>query len=427
MKFIIKKSKGKQNNTTNSLASSVITITILLVPFFSQYASNIPGISLGDIIIGIAMIVALFSSRFKIILGKIKYFILIWGFGGITTLITMIVQRQVNIDVITRYMRFSFYVIAVILAIQLINKERAIHYLKIFCALLASYIILQTLVYYTTGIMLPFKILNIPWMSGSLMNNEYALYIATKYYYRPSGIFIEPGYAAQYLLMGFAFSLYGSDENKKVDIKLAILIFLGLLLSTSSQGVFIGIILIVYKIIDRLKSNNANTQKGWNIVIVIFMAIVLLLVFQTDMVQSSLNKITEEVRGGSSASVRLYRGFAVFLKLPTLFKLIGVGHGNLGNFVLRNDIYTKYDPEIMTLEFAEYANGFSLILLYYGIFIAMAFMYFLYRTYKNSTGAFRMLVIIQVILAFVSGAFVDSSIVTFFPLIFMECTYKSKT
>jgi hypothetical protein len=66
------------------------------------------------------------------------------------------------------------------------------------------------------GIILPFKILPIP--LGRDISLAHIALNASKYYLRPLGIFVEPGYAAQFLLPGLALSLFGWMKKEKADI-----------------------------------------------------------------------------------------------------------------------------------------------------------------------------------------------------------------
>ncbi len=140
---------------------------------------------------------------------------------------------------------------------------------------------------------------------------------------------------------------------------------------------------------------------------------------QSTIIQTAFNKvITGRFRSGSSVAFRIYRGFAVFQKLPVLFKIIGVGHGNLGNFVIENSIVTKYDPSLMTETAADYASSASVALLYYGIIGFLLLGYIYWHFLKNTKYAFRLISICEIIMSFVAGGLFGIKMVFYFSLIY---------
>ncbi|MBC2726056.1 hypothetical protein [Desulfosporosinus sp.] len=394
------------------------TFAIILSPFLKQYTSLLPGVTLGDVTLGISCLFLLLSLRFNNITKKIIPLLLLWLFGTFVTLCSVFIQQELTFEIATRFIRYSFYVFLVLIASNNFNLKYALKIYRVLCILTSTYIIVQVIIYNSAGMILPYKLLPIPWASGNTFGSDYVISIAQKYYYRPSGIFIEPGYAAQFLLPGLSFSLFGWMKLQKVDIKGTLIIFTALTLSTSSQGIFIGVSILGLYVLSFIRTNENYYNLLKKLVIMSVSVVVLIFFLKLDVVQSSINKVTGEIRGGSSVSLRIFRGIAVYKELPILFKIVGVGHGNLGNYVMRNGISTQYDPAIITPATADYANGVSTVLLYYGIFGFFLLVNLYWSFLRNTNNAFRLIAITQIILTLVEGAFFDVSIVFYFSFVY---------
>jgi hypothetical protein len=280
------------------------------------------------------------------------------------------------------------------------------------------YIIAQVLLYTVSGIILPFKILPISWYSGKQVDIDKVANFASAFYYRPSGIFIEPGFAAQFLLPGFVLSLYGWISGKVCRYKEAILILVALVLTTSTQAILIGAVLLAVFAIPKLMKQFKNSKRFVKVGIVMCALILCAVILNLEITQITISKLTEATRGGSSVSMRLYRGMAVFMQLPFLFKVLGIGHGNLGQFVMDRGIRTIYDPAIITPATADYANGMSTVALFYGV-IGLGLLFLLYLDFlRHTKDAFRLIALAFILLSLVSNVFFDISIVFYFSLIY---------
>jgi hypothetical protein len=270
--------------------------------------------------------------------------------------------------------------------------------------------------YNISGVILPFKILPFPLWSN--IDIEYMLKFASKYYFRPSGVFVEPGYAAQFLLPSLAFSLFGWLNKETIDIKSVVLIFAAMVLTTSSQGIFLGVFVIGAFLIYRIRKNKSCTGLYEKLLLVVIILILLITFFNLDYIQLAINKVTGEVRAGSSFALRVYRGFAVFVQLPVIYKIIGVGHGNIGNFVLDNAIVTKYDSAKITLDIADYTSGLSTVLLSYGGIGFLMLLALYVSLVHNTKGAFKLISITFIAVAFVANILFSILIVFYLSLIY---------
>lgn len=390
-----------QNSTTTS---KLFTLAIILSPILEQYIPiiPIPGVRLGDLVLGVSCVLLLLTSKLDFSVQKVKPLVLFWFFGATVSFFSFLIQQELNFEIISRLIRYSFYVFLVLVSSKYFQLKYALRIFKFLCIIISLYIIAQVIIWNVFGFILPFKILPIP--LGRNISLEDITLVASKYYLRAPGIFVEPGYAAQFLLPGLALSLFGWLKTEKADIKTTMLIFSALILSTSSLGIFLGALAIGIYFVMVIVSNKSYAGLFRIFIIIPIIIVIVVLLLNLDIIQISINKVTGEVRAGGSVALRIYRGYAIFFQLPLLYKLIGVGHGNLGNFVIENSVITKYDSNNMTSIAADYVNGISAVGLYYGI-IGIVILFYLYiNIVKKTKGVFRLIAIIYIALNLVEGA-----------------------
>lgn len=104
-------------------------------------------------------------------------------------------------------------------------------------------IIVQTILYYTLHYY--WSVIPLSWFKPELQEG----YASLKYsqtsvigLFRPSAFFLEPSHFSQYSLVGLAFCLF---DNTLPSVKKAVIIALGLVLSTSGIGIVYGAVLFV--------------------------------------------------------------------------------------------------------------------------------------------------------------------------------------
>ena len=400
--------------------SSFFALVIALSPILGQYASMIPGVSLADIFLGASCIILLLLNRkYKIDKSKAKLLILFWFYAVFISMFSFFVQQNLSLLVLTRIIRTSFFIFVILLTHKNVNQKLLIKIYKIISLVAAGYIIAQFVVYNLSGILLPFKLLPMPWMDGRVFGINEALGWAERWYLRPSAFFLEPGYAAQYLFPALVFALFGwANEKRKMDVKSVILIFTALILTTSSQGIYIGVIILFLYFMLTVKKKYSYITVIKNIILSVAFFISSFIFINSNVFQRSMNYIIGNTTAGGSTAFRVLRGPAVFIEIPPLYNFIGVGHGNIGEFVFRNNISTSYDPLVMTLVGADYVNGISTVLLYYGIGGLFLWLWFMYALFRGTNVVGKLILIAFFILMFVSGTFISYNTILYFALIY---------
>lgn len=381
--------------------------SIVLSLFFDQYNSIIPGITLGELILVLACCIVSIKNSFKIYVRRTRSVVSFFILGIVLTVVSIMISdceflAVSSTKIITRWIRYMSYIFGmVVMCDNFYKKDLSMKLYQNVCLVISLYTILQTVLYFGVGYILPTKILPLPFAMER--DADFIVNLAHNYYFRAFGPFVEPSLLAKFLLPGFALSLSGWGKAKNNDFGMVILIFVAISCSTSVQGIVICMISFIIYIIY-VKDIKWTLLKKVIGIVCFFMIIVLLMrygILETPL--DRVSSISIKDSQGDSGGMRLFRGYAVWLKLPILYKLIGIGYGNVANFVIQNNIITVFDSVFSnSVAEADYVNGMSLLLLSSGgLGLPFILKWFIY-TWKNVSFTSRIL-IIQLILLMASG------------------------
>lgn len=406
-------------NKSNPLVN-IFSILIILCSFLHQYESPLPGMTLGEfLIILVIVIITLIYPRLVIstsinLLSKIFFFFLLLSF------LSIILQGSYRLFIVTRWIRYSSYILMVLISSRFFSYTYAIKLYKYFCLFVSIYIILQYVLYLSLNVYLPIKILPIPW--GRLHDTQELLERSIRSYFRGYGIFAEPGYSAKFLLPGLALSLFGWTDKRKVDYFPMVLISLAIILTTSVQGILVGLITIAFFSIELLIKSRKNINiLLFGVMIAVTLLSLVYLSSSLGLTDVSFRRIqTISIDSTGSTGIRIFRGFAIFGQLPLLFKIIGVGLGNTSFFVLRNGIQTIYDSSSFTDTALGYTSGISGILVESGVIGFIFFLYWFFKTRRGLSTLQRIILYQFIILLFGGGSLL--SMTTVFYLSFLTKT-----
>lgn len=418
-------------------SSNLLTICIILSVFLHSYRVGIPGVSLGELLLIVACLTILIQTKFSITVTKIDPLVLFFITGLLTTTISLLIQQPsynhvALYELVSRFVRYFAYILFVILAAKYFNFGFALKYYRIFCIILSVYILFQFAMYYGFHIMLPIKILPLEWQRINEL--ESILSDMDTGYFRAYGVFMEPAYAANFLLPGFAFALFGWIKKHNTDYKALFLISIAIILTTSLQGILVAVatafIYVIWIILPH-KVKPVSLREILGVFIIIFVlaiAFVALNIFGVlDIALVRLGNIYSTlVEGGSgSIALRLFRGWSVFIALPLLFKLIGTGYGNIANFVDEYDITTKYDSYAQTITAMESTDGVSSILIFTGVIGFIIFCKWIIILF-NKVNVVSRIILLQFILLLLSGTAFFSLTMVFY-MGFVYAGSKRKT
>lgn len=392
-----------------TLEKSIIPFGFVISFFLMDYNSFIRGIKLSELILIIVTAVLLFRNRVIQIEGTKKVIILMYVVALVCTLIPFGMYNfdtslASKIEVCSRVIRYLGYVIFIVVGMDVSKKEKTLDIFRVMTLILAIYMILQFVFYYLAGIILPIKI--IPWLTwGRDSSIEYLQSVFSAGYFRSYGIMAEPGYALTLLLPTFA--LYLTEKELKGRYFGLIVLSIAIMTTISVQAIIIMAVTILYGFACELFDDRMYVKPltilailgGGIVIILILSSGVLLPVFQRIFAIGTIGKSG----GNGSTAVRLFRGFAIYSKLPLGAKLFGVGLGNVGNAVRTFGITTQYDAIQSTELDIECTNGIAGLLIMSGMIGLVIYIVLVIRLFCNSSRISR-LIVIQWLLFLLAGS-----------------------
>lgn len=196
---------------------------------------------------------------------------------------------------------------------------------------------------------------------------------------RISSVFAEPSHFAVYVIPALLLYLFNRTKQKLVVLKIVI-ISIGVLLSTSSNGIIVmGLVYLAF-IFKRYFTK-------LRFVHIVFGATILVGSFFLISKSQYINDVTyglftvKEGRSESKAEIRIYRGFKLYSELSSDSKIFGVGWRDSRQYCINRQplLYSEY-----YMENFEYFNSIAGILIYSGLIGFILFFLFLFALFKQA-------------------------------------------
>ena len=360
---------------TNNKLNSFQYYCIFLMPSLAQY--SILGGKLDLDVIALLIVVLLMVkdnggkariSRNNKLTRYILYTVLIVSFNILLS--HLYVTRM---EIILRSGRYCLYlVIAGMMLPEHVEYEEAVCiYRKVVFAAL-FYIILQYIVYLTTGFILPKKI-------GMSLRN----FIGRA---RLSSFYSEPADMAYSLVPFICCALFGPQYRQKDSRFLdALLISFAIILSTSSQGTVVVLLLWGLRVLTGITKRRFNKNE---LILLVILVLIALVMSRFSLFDYSLSRLTGGTR--STAWAARSGGYTVFSNQGLISKFFGVGYGNY--------------PSVNTFRYNTYGNyiNFSSLsesLFTQGIFGTFLFFLFFFYSARNGNTVQRALIIAIAVLS----------------------------
>lgn len=397
------------NSTTRAGTARVIyTWIIVLLPNIAIYSSGLPGMNLGEVVLVMFLAHALItpgrtrtSENTARRLNPLIFYILV-----ISTAALLLDDEAQPTEVIPRIVRIVFYLAVVgVASWRYFDPILAGDIIPLVGGLNSAYLILQSVVYDRTGVALSGRLPSLP-----LYTSGYATRDLTTFYkelfYRPYGFFLEPAHYSQYALIALALVMF-RWKLRASSVLLAALLTLGIVLSTSGQGLLISATLwVVY--IGSL-SFISRGPKG----LVSMGAVTLLLIALLPRVMTSTvvqNTVSRFSAGADSAAVSgRSQGFELVLSQESVIRgLLGVGWGN-----------TPEGIWFSSIAYVAYTLGILGLLLVLALFVRQ----FLHARESYS----RALCLVCLLLAASSEILIDYWSVLVFSLLFFEADHRKQS
>lgn len=406
--YSIQYNKLSMKKTINFLVS----VTIILVPILYQYASPLSFLSMGDFLILIFSSLAMFYDF--ILHKKINYIPKLGLIVGILLLQNMF-SSVINVSyyswssAITMILKMVMYLIVVNVSYNHFDLKMVYKLYKYICYIFCIYLFIQFLYYKLKGGYLPICV-NYNWLFlwEKRTSNLSYYYHGIYYKYRPSSLFLEPGYYVFYE-MPFLYLLLIKEKN----ILMSIIITISFVISTSGAGVLLSLagwtIFFIYNSV-KFKKNRIYTKKIVLLFIVVFLSFIIYVIISNYNYMKYFN----------SFNTRFLRGFVVFSKFTLGMKIFGAGINNVENYMNVYSIKTLFDEtnlnfgSTFTKSFMEFGVIGIIILLFSVIYyyhklikgkskIIFSFfvLFFLYMFFEDMLFIFRMVYIMSFLMYFI--------------------------
>lgn len=238
-------------------------------------------------------------------------------FGAIIPLLFFQLYKMVDHGASGGKILYGFFMLMIFTAVAYgcINIKCFVKYAAVISVTAGILLILQYICFY----LLHFHLQLVPsslllpessaWISG-VQTGLYGLRGVKNGFYRPSAFFLEPSHLFIYTFPTLCILLLSPNMNKK-RIRMAILISIGMILSTSGMGVVIAIgVWIVYFALYRSncgKENVANLKNlfsGKNVLMLVaIVAVLIFAYFRVEVFRSMISRIFSSGSAGGSTAI----------------------------------------------------------------------------------------------------------------------------
>ncbi|WP_214891643.1 hypothetical protein [Exiguobacterium sp. s142] len=404
------------------------TFFICILPLIHHYSSPLPNITLGEI--GLLAFTGLALVKFFVSQSKFNeplYLMFVCSMIFVSLLTVFFQYPSYNFSAVASlFMRLFFYLVLItITARYYFDAKMAIKIYMTIAIGVSSYLYVQIFSFYVLGQVAPSVTSLIP-----LYNNPaYEMINFERVYahlFRPQSIFLEPGVFAQYLFPAVILSLFKfGSQTDSINYKRAVFFSITLVATLSAQAMFITILIWLIWLTSQLKTMNVRKVTLISSSLIVFLITFSILITTNESFHKATIGRFIEGTTYDSTEVRVYRGFQVYNELDPLFKVIGVGFGNITEFVTSNNITTESDLYGVTSTGEkqynyEYMNSIAYILVTGGILSFVIFVLFLSSIFKKSKDFSFVALIVLIIMCFYGGILISPTWIIFMTFIFGE-------
>lgn len=313
-----------------SNATNYYSFFIALFPILCIYDSRLPGLTAGDVCLGIFLFYAVVSKSEITRKTKASQTLLLLMFYYFTMmLLSVFFQIYAPMtDMLVRLIRFVFYIFCVLfVSNRFFSYELASKWVVRISLLASIYILTQYILYYGFSYVLSGYIKILPiYLKEYADKDYYNMY--NLLFFRPTSFFLEPAQYSQYAVVGLCVSLFTAIGRKYKSILTSIVISAGIIFSTSMQGILCTVALwLVWGV--SLYYRERNIKKfSVSILAIISISSILLVAYNTEVVQNAIARFGST--NNSAVSARL-GGFTSIENLNGVFRYIGFGFGQVPN------------------------------------------------------------------------------------------------
>ena len=326
---VLYKSSAKQVNNLITFKKAY-SIFLALFPIISIYGFGVKGITLGDFFLIAFSIVAFLKYDFDRLEKKnISVLLFIIYIISVGLFMGVVAEKVQFSKILIRTIRLSFYLLIIIfMSKRFLDVEIFKKSIIIVSILATIYILIQYVLYYGFGIILNGHVSFVP-----VYVDEYSQINYEEFYnlmYRPPSFFLEPAHCARYLVVGLIILLFETKKQYKI---MAFFVSVGIILTTSGQGLACLILIwTLYIIYALFISTYKNVKTVGIICFIIVFALISYLTFNggNEIINRTMGRLFSEetlnISDGSAFGARLKNFYYVFDR-EFIYIIFGCGYG----------------------------------------------------------------------------------------------------
>ncbi len=375
-------------NFVNTRKSNVLAIMIALFMATDIYFLPVSSfaLSVGEVSLIIVLVwITVSYDRVRVYQNPF-----LWLFAAYSVLSSLIVSAlyEVNLSsVLSRIIRDSFYWILIYMyGYSFVDLDDLKKWVRKICIALSIFILIQEIVFFTTGYLVPGFLLNArvtPSETGITIYQHLYILAQRNGYLKAPGFLSESAHCAQMLMIG-AIALFDFEEglSRKKLLTIALFSLASIMSFSASSVIYIVFVwgIIIFFLIKAGKTKYAATALS---VLLMGAFVFVLFILQTG---SDLNSVLGRLTSASSVDsadrssyLRLYKGFEYYANLPFNLQIFGIGFGNYSQM---KGLYQGVMSEYME---GEYMNTISYILVSSGIIGFTLFASFIWQMFVSTS------------------------------------------
>lgn len=346
----------------------------------------------------------------RFIRGPLIWVLMFCAYGIICSVFGMILINGSARDIGVRVIREAFYYIIIFgLGIVLFDYE---YFKKIVSKLvmaLAFFVLVQTIVYFLTGYLIPGLIPNVEINDGGITGQQMYQIILKNAgymgYIKPNGFLCEPAHCAHCFFIYLLIILFEEDpvSNQRQFIRAGIVSLAMIATMSTSAFIELAVAWIAWLIVGKRK-------KVLQIVLVaIAMVGAYILVFKrgdtsySAVLERFTRMFSNQQVASYSGNLRVLKGFEVFKSLPAFNKIFGIGFGTY-DAAVNNGLIQLQGYDLAN----EYMNTISYILVSTGVVGFAIYIGYFAAVFKSRTITGKLLIVGAFIMALGSGIYCTS-------------------
>lgn len=397
--------KSNRKRVFTSLAVLMMVANVYVVPF-------LPTIGVGEAIFLLFFPYFFLGMKNRNMMSTSLFMFLTYSFT-ITIIMALARNGSLSAPLIRMVRDFVYIMIIFVFGGDYVERELLVKEIKLFCKILAYFIIIQCLVYYIFHFYVPGIPYSVMTGDGGLTGKGIAdtcmSYVRNAGYLKPPGFLCEAAHCAQCLLIGVCICLFPSNSDEKIDLKNAVLFSVVALITMSAAAI---IYIVAIWLFALLGSKGISINHKLSILAV-------LLIGSFVMLQSGvlvpiferLSRLSElNIDSDNSTWFRISRGFNIWsTDLNLVQKVVGVGFGNIeGVLEIEN----------------EYMNSIAYLMVSAGIIGCILYIFLIARMVKLGDNRSKAIILALILMASCSSIY--SSSIYVWGMLLIVASYKTR-